>query len=319
MSEYIVMKSKAISVYDYKKVDISQFIPEFKVDEKQLEKDITRMLSAYGKKISAETVAPNDQIELSCVSENPKFNKEKVFVLVGKGLYSRELEEKITGLNRNEEKEITVGGDKVKVCVRNIIHTELPELNDENVSSFGIEGVNTVSDFRRYCIDKQLVRFLDDDENPDMAVACISNTVMDNSEFQLDEAELKAVDAENLKRIEKIVTEQGFSLEDINDDTYIESIGSTFAEFKDLMEKISLMELKSAVAGYTLLSEKNELFTVKDYDECIERRAVSYGISTEQARNEYSVTYFAIEMYAEYHIKLLDDFVAETIKRAVNP
>lgn len=315
MSEYLEIKSKALSVFDFHGVDISQFIPEYEIDEKQLENDMNRVLRAHGRKISAEEVSTGDQTEISCVSENQKFNKSKVFVMVGKGLYSRELEEKIVGMKKGEEKEITVGEDAVRVCVKSITHTVLPEITDESVASFGIEGVSTVKDFRRYCIDKQITRFLDEDECADMASAQLAQSVLNDSEFELDDEELEAVKTMTESRINSFLSERNVS----DDNDILEDMEMTVGEYKAFMENIVVSELKAAAVSYKILSEKNELLKVEDYKTLIKNHSSAVGVSVEDGERQYPMGNYARESYAEIYLKSIDDYVAETIKRAINP
>lgn len=315
MSEYIIIKSKALSVYDYKNVDISEYVPEFKVDEAQLQKDISRILSAHGKKESAEYVSAGDQAEISCTSANNKFNREKVFIMVGKGLYSKELEDKIVGMKKGETKEITVGEDNVCVCVRNIIHTVLPELTDDNVASFEIEDVHDVAGLRRYCIDKQITRFFDEDESADMAAAAISKEIMSRSTFELDEEELRAAYEMGLNRFSNIISEYG----DVTDDKYLDEMEVSVSELRELMKDIFVSELRAAAIGYAELKEKNALLTVSDYDILIARHSEAAGVSVEEGKRQYPLGDYAREQYAEYFLHGLDEYIDKTLKRAMNP
>lgn len=315
MSEYIEIKSKVLSVFDFHGADISQFIPEYEIDEKQLENDMNRVLRAHGKKVSAEEVSVGDQAELSCVSENQKFNKGKVFVMVGKGLYSRELEEKIVGMKKGEEKEITVGEDTVKVCVRNVTHTELPDMTDENIASFGIDGVSNVSDFRRHCVDKQITRFLDEDECADMASAQLAQSVLNDSEFELDDEELEAVKNMAENRINSFLSDKNIS----DDNDVLEDTEMTVGEYKAFMENILVSELKAAAISYQTLKEKNELIKTEDYKALIKNHSAAAGVSTEEGEKQYPMRDYARESYAEIYLKSIDDYVAEIIKRAINP
>lgn len=315
MSEYITLKSKALSVFDHRKVDISEFIPKFEPDEAQIQRDIRRILSAHGKRESAEVISDGDQAEISCTSDNSKFNKEKVFVMVGKGLYNKELEEKIVGMKKGAEKEITVGEDKVCVCVRNVIHTTLPELTDENVDSFGIEDVHNIAELKRYCIDKQITRFFDEDESADMASAAISKEIMNNSTFELDEEELADAQEMGKSRFAEMLREYG----DLKDDDYIDEMEINVGELREMMLNMFVSELKAAAIGYAQLKEKNELIPVSQYKELIRRHSESVGITPEEGERQYPLTEYAREQYAEYFLRQLDDYIDKTLKRAINP
>ena len=89
MAEVLRLKTKAIKVFDYRNLDLSEFVPEFTPDEEALKKDMDRMLKAYGKKIEGETVEAGDMIVLTCASDTPKFNKKGITLIVGKGFFSK--------------------------------------------------------------------------------------------------------------------------------------------------------------------------------------------------------------------------------------
>lgn len=113
MAKELKLKSKALKVFDYTTVDIDDFIPEFTPDEEAMKKDMERIFRAYGGKTAAETVEAGDMIVLTCTSEAPKFNKKNITVPVGKGLYSKELEDKLIGVKSGEEFCVTVDGKEV--------------------------------------------------------------------------------------------------------------------------------------------------------------------------------------------------------------
>lgn len=315
MSEYIEIKSKAVSVKDYRDIDISEFIPKYEIDAAQLENDIERVLRAHGRRVSADVVSAGDQTEISCVSENSKFNKDKVFVMVGKGLYSRELEEKLIGMNKGEEKDIKVSEDTVKVCVKNITHTVLPELKDDSVASFGIEGVSSVEDLKRYCVDKQITRFLDEDESGDVASAQLAQAIMSESEFYLDAEELAAAEEMGENRIAIALEEKG----ELADDEILEDFNMKVGEYKALMKNIFVSELKAAAISYSILKEKNELLKLSDYETLIERHSSAAGVSVEEGKAQYPLCNYARETYAEFYLKSIDEYVDKKIKRAIYP
>ena len=67
MAEVLRLKSKAVKVFDYSGLDLSEFIPEFTPDEEVLKKDLDRVLKAYGKKIEGETAEAGDMIVITSI------------------------------------------------------------------------------------------------------------------------------------------------------------------------------------------------------------------------------------------------------------
>lgn len=308
MAEFLKLKSRANVIHNYRTVDISSFVPEFEVDELQLKRDMDRIINSHSKKVEAEVVSLGDQIELSCKSANAKFNKDKVFVMVGKKLFSKELEEKIVGFKKGESKAITVGNEEVTVCINSILHTQVVSLDNETIKSWGMDGIECEADIRKYCVDKQITRFLDDDESADMAVACISQAVSEKSKIEFDNDELEAVKAYAEKKFAEVA-----SSFDENDTEF------SLDEYKSFIDKIYISELNAAVIGQMLLEKQNKLLTADDYNNDIQKRAVALEASVEEAKKSFSVFDYIRESYAGYYIDILDAYVAEYIKRAINP
>ena len=150
MADILRLKSKATKVYDYRNTDITGFIPEFTPDEEQLKKDLERILKANGTKVQADTAEDGDMIMLDMESELTRYNKRNVMVPLGKGLFSKELEAQLMGAEVGKPFDLTVDGNRVTGIVTKSTRTILPELTDENVASFGMEGIKTVNDLKAF-------------------------------------------------------------------------------------------------------------------------------------------------------------------------
>lgn len=173
MAEAIKLKSKAVSIYDYHQVDISRFITGFSVDEAQYRKDLDRILRRFDRRESAVQVVSGDTVIVNSRSTLPRFCRDGMTVMVGKGMLSREFEAQLIGMTVGEKKTVSADGGEASVEIVSVTSTFLPELNDETVASFQMEGISTVSDLRRYCIGRQVDAFLLEDEAPDMASAFV--------------------------------------------------------------------------------------------------------------------------------------------------
>ena len=326
MAKELKLKSKAVKVFDYKTVNIDEYIPEFTPDEEVMKKDIERLFKAYGKKISAETVEAGDMIVITCSSELPKFNKKGITVPVGKGLFSKELEDKLIGIKAGEEFCFTVDGKEVTGTVDRITRTVLPELNDENVAALGMESINTVTDLKRYCCDKQIDRLLDDMESCDQASAAVWQALSNNSDIVLDEEELEAAmkDAE-WKIAEMENAEPDFESPE-EEEAFNEEFEEEYGEARgdiDLGEMIRGMyitELKLGALGYEEAVKRGMVLTEGDYDKYIDSIKEYYpDLTVDELKANNPVEKFAKERYNDIICKDLDIYVRSRFMEKMNP
>lgn len=320
MADRLELKSKVEKLYDYTKIDITEFIPEYAVDEELLQKDLKRILNAHGTKKEADEVLEGDMITLSCTSPLERLNKNNVMVMVGRGLFHKELELQLLGLKRNEKKKLMVSGETVEVEIHTITRTVLPVLKDEVVASFGMEDVKTVEDLKRYCIDKQIVRFLDGVENCELAASKLWRELSDNSSFLLDPEEEKRALDEAAKKEAELLTESEENVEEVlkPEDAQEESI-----EEMDMTEFVKMMYLnglKFAAVGFEIAQKEGSLLTQADYEEYISRRMdYEQGSKREEVMEKYPVEEFLKDRYNDIVCDILDEYVLQSFLKEMNP
>lgn len=300
------IRTKAIFFVDYKSIDLAEHLPKFHLDQDKFEKDLQRIQYANGKKEDVDTIAKGDLVLLSCRSEIPRFQRDDIYLIVGKNLYSAELEDTLVGCGRGETA-LTVDAVPVTVHVKSIVRTTLPALTDENVRGWGIAGVSTVEGLERYCFNRQVDAFRDDDEEADMVVTILCGEVTDDGAFQYDEAECRAIERTVDAQIQraKAYREELIAAGEELDETWdVEKIADTMAK----------QTLKAAALGYQLLEEKNCLTTLDRYQEELKNRAELMHLSLEEMAERYTETDYALEYYAQYFFDLLDGYVGEYMK-----
>ncbi|MBQ7702895.1 MAG: hypothetical protein IJT40_00820 [Firmicutes bacterium] len=326
MAKELTLKTKATKIFDYTTVEIDGYIPEFTPDEAAMKKDIDRLFRAYGRKVEGETVEDGDMIVLTCTSETPKFNKTGITVLVGKGLFSKELEEKLLGVKAGEPFSLTVDGVEVTGTVDRITRTVLPELNDENVAALGLDGVETVHDLKRYCVDKQIDRLLDEMDECDQASAVVWMALNDNSEFELDEEELNQAMEEAEKKIAELnAAEPTFESpeeEEAYKAEFEEESGEAREEIDmdEMVRGMYLMEVKLGAMGYEEAVKRGLLVTEEDYDKFIDSIKEYYPNQTlDEVKAAHPVEKFARERYNDIICKDMDLYVHNRFKEKMNP
>ena len=319
MAERLELKTKALEIRDYHSIDISKFIYGFTVDEARYQKDLERILRRYGRKEDVAVVSEGDTVTLSCRSENPRFNKENVTVPVGKGLFSKDLEAGLIGLPVGEPRSLDLNGTAVTLTVTKAIRTVLPELTDEVVASFGMEGVSNVAELRRYCVGKQVDAFLLEAENPDQASAYVWQELAKTCRILRDPAEEASVRARAEKRLQELpaaVTPE--ASDDAEEDPEAEA-GEAIGGFdREQMLQIFLSELDLAAVGAALMERDGRALTVEDYEAYIAKLCEAYPDRSEaQIRAEHDPKAYAIEHYADYLAQTLDGYVAACFKEVL--
>ena len=96
-----------------------------------------------------------DTAALKTESAIPKFNKERVTVTLGRGLYSKELEPQLIGKAVGDTVETEINGEKVRATVLELKRKQAPEPTDEMVQELAQKDYNgnpitTVSDYVQY-------------------------------------------------------------------------------------------------------------------------------------------------------------------------
>ena len=326
MAEVLKLKSKAIKVYDYRNTDITGYIPEFTPDEEQLQKDLDRILRAHGERVTADIAEEGNMIVMDLESENERFNKKGVMVPLGKGIYSKELEAQIKGKKVGEEFTATVDGKEVKGVITRSTRTVLPELTDENVAAFGMEGVSTVKDLKALCVDKQIANLLDESEDADQASAAVWQALSDNSEIELDPDELKRADeAADIKVAELEAQKPVFETEEEKETflrEYEEEYGIPYedVDFGSFVYGMFHTELNLAVMGYEQAVKEGRALTEDDYQEYLGRIQEAYpDMSKEQIEADHTREEFIKQEYNNIICDELDEYVAAAFKKKMNP
>ena len=315
MAEKLLLKSRAEEIYDFRQVDITPFLKGFVADEAQYRKDLERVLKRFGRKVEADAVSEGDTVTLSCVSELPRYNKRHMPVPVGKGLLNKGLEIAMVGMTAGETRSFEVEGQNVRVTVEKIIHTVLPELTDENVASFGMEGVSTVADLRKYCIGRQVEAFVLEDENPDMASAYVWQETAKHSRVIRDPEEVAAAERKAEKKLAELQSLSEQSSEeapDGADESEEEAEGSIDPE---MIRNMFVSEVDLAAIGQKMMEQDGVCVTRDDYDAYIGKLCEAYPDKTRSEIEEaHTLLDYTMTECSNYLAHAIDVLIASKFK-----
>ena len=109
-----------------------------------------------------EPARKGDTLTIQTKSVLPKFNKEKVTVSIGRGLYNRTLEEALEGLKKGESCQVTVRDEAVKATILEIKRKVTPEPTDDMAAAlhqkdFSGKELTTLAAYEDYLMQEKTI------------------------------------------------------------------------------------------------------------------------------------------------------------------
>lgn len=300
-------KSKTITIYDYRDIDLSQYVEPFSMSDEELAEKLDKVRTRHAAMAEAETVERDDFVTLDTVSDLPKFRKTGITVRVGKGLYSLELEEAILGMKAGEERTVTIPEGDVKVTVRTVRRRVLPPLDDETVAAWGLEGVETVAQLTAQIKSEAKTQYVSD-----MAEALaveVSGAANDRSTFDLDADEIRETEAEGQTMAEDMLRSAGLDPDTATDEEVMAVSGRTKAEHYDFLRTLCRQELRSVAIGAELMEREGVEIPDGAYDEAVQQCADGMGITRQEAEKVITYPKFLRQFAANYYFEQIIDHV----------
>ena len=308
-----ICRSKAITVCDFRTLDPGKYAPPFEMTEEELDEKVKKLLLRHAELRDAETVEPDDFVTLDTLSDVPKFRKKAITVRVGKGLFSKALEDAIVGMAQGEEKTVALPEGKAVVQILAIQRRVLPKLSDETVRSLGMDGIETVEALKAQIVSETRAQYVEDMAE---AVAVeLSNEANAMSTFEIDEDEQNEVKSEGRAMADDMLASAGLDPKTCTDEQVLAVAGRTKQEHYDFLDAISVDGLKTSVLGELLMQRDGETIREGEYEKAVQECAEGMGISEEQAKSVITVPKFLRSRAANYQFEAIIAFVKEYLER----
>ena len=112
-----------------------------------------------------EAARLGDTVTLAVSSALPRFNKPKVTVSIGRGLYHKGFEESVAGHSEGDRFSVTIQDTPVTVTVLSVRRKAVPEPTDEMVRALGQKDYHnqpicTVADYEAFIQEEQTMQAL---------------------------------------------------------------------------------------------------------------------------------------------------------------
>lgn len=310
------MKSKAVSVYDYHKIDLSEFCIHFSPDEERIQDEMNRLANRLAVWEKSDSIEPGGVAVLWSDSDYAKYRKSKLNVAVGSGLFDAEFETQLIGLKIGEAREISTSKGSASVRVIDFMKKVVPAISDELIDTEGPEDVHTVAEFREKLIQEQKAEALDEVRwQADQKLYAVMHK---NSEYVITKEDFQHCIQIQLDRMQAISDLQGLNLKTMTKEQYAGRIPvESYDQLLVLLYRDTWNYLENYLTGLYFaeqegiqvdISEEAYLADIKEYAEF-------WKDSLDDAAKIWSREEFAMNQYKQvYYQKLSAYRDAEILK-----
>lgn len=184
------MNGIVTKLWDLDTIQIPQELLTLQVEEKKLDAEIQRLSLRYAAEIPAETAEAGGIVY--CRGDQAAYPDGRAILLyTGTALPGAEAAaQAVLGKKQGDSFAAELMGKTVELTVEKILRRVPVEINDDLIASLGLEGVQTLDDYREYLrkkaeADQKL-------EKSKAITRLVMDEMTDRSEFQYDEADMEA-------------------------------------------------------------------------------------------------------------------------------
>lgn len=302
------MKSRALFIYDYRQIDVSGFARKFTADEEAIQREITNVQNKASCWELGEEVFPGDVVLCTLHSSEERFQKEKIRIAVGSGLFQKEVEQELIGMKRGGQKEITAAGALIELVVLEVEHRVISPFDDNAVKALGIAGVHTVEEYRQYLIKGQKEKLLEEISYP--AIEFVKKEMVSHCEILIKEEDWQqAVDME-LSKLRVLSAQEGLTLEHMTAEEFEGKIPvKSYYELVALVQKENWNAMTEYAIGRSYARETGFAPSLQAYEQEMEEYAVYWHCTLKQAKEITPYEYYEFAQYRNQFYQRIRDYV----------
>lgn len=144
------MKSKVVSLFDYRKVAVPPELGKWHMPEEELENRLKVLSHAHAIETEEEVVEAGDSVACCGESECLRWNRQVLLFYPGHVLCDEALENGLLGARIGETRAIQTPEGEVRLTVQRIVRRRDMPIGDAMVQCEHIEGVTTLADYSRW-------------------------------------------------------------------------------------------------------------------------------------------------------------------------
>ena len=160
-----------------------------------------------------ETAAVGDTAVLKVRGKTPKYNKERVTVTLGRGLYNKDLEAVLIGKKAGEAVELLVDENSVCATVLELKRKQAPEPTDEMVAQLQVKDqqgnpISTVAAYEAYIHQEKIVSTL-----ATVNYYVMTAILQDHPMTEYDEEDIRILGQLEKENLSQLLRQQGIDPE----------------------------------------------------------------------------------------------------------
>ncbi len=201
------MKGFVTKLCDIDSIEIPEEMLDIRVDEGQVEAELSALSLRYAKEELAETAACGDTVFCRADKESYPDGRTILIYTAVPLPGAEDAAKQLLGKRAGDTVTVQLAGKTAALTVEKVLRRIPVEVSDELIAQLGLEGVATVADYRNYLRKKAM-----DDQKMEKSKAAIRYILdqMDaGSTFEYDQQELDAYVQKNMEQYLKDMQEMG--------------------------------------------------------------------------------------------------------------
>ena len=308
------MRSYVLSVKDPTQVDLSASLVTVPFDPQQAETELRRIALPYVRWEPAAEAAAGDLAICRMRSDLPRFERPKLKLMLGSGMFRREIEEAAVGMKPGEEKTVDLPEGAVQLTLLEVSRQTVPEPDDEMVRALGLEGIGSVEEYRAHLREK--LRLETAKQLCAEPLEHLIHAVLDGSEFVLYPEDWHCVVQQRLDRCRVLFRQEGIDMEQAKPEDFVNRIPvKSYHELVAMEQADGWRTLCLCLLGMHWAETDGFRPAEADYAEELHSYCKTWRSTEEEARDVTPWESFVVGAYIRHAVDLLERVVLEQLMK----
>lgn len=309
------MRSKLLQIFDYREVDISAFAMSFSPDMEAVQRELMQLANRKAVWKPVQYIQKGDLAVCRLSSQHPRFQKEQIKLMVGQGLFHRELEAQLLGLQVGQEAKLQVEETWIQVQVLSVLRKSIPEITDELIRSGDPRGPKTVEEYQKNLCLRQLEKAVE--EKSGEVVQYILNQVHESSTILITREDWQRFVDNELERNRQLVTLDGLVLENMTPQQFEGRIPvSSYYELVTWVQRDSWDSLEQTLLGQYYARQNGALLSPEAYGQFLQAYAETWKLTEKTARSINTQEQYENSYYSSYYYGLVAEHVRNWLMKS---
>lgn len=308
------MKSHVLEILDPRSVDLSALAVPVQVSEDAVEAELSRTVLPFVRWEPAERAREGDMAVCRLVSSVPRYQKQRIKLMVGSGMFSPELEAALPGMEPGQEKTLELPEGTVTVTLLEVQRRRVPTLTDEMVRSLNLDGISTVEAYRRSLRRKLREQAaLEVIQEP---LDRLIQAVIDGSAFVLYRQEWEVLVRQRIERSRVLFLQEGIDMEQARPEDFAGRIPvRSYYELLAMEQADGWNRLCLYLLGLHWAARDDYAPSRQAYEAFLQEYCKTWRSTGEAARAVTPYEAYAAGEYVNYAVRYLETLVLEQLMK----